>query len=152
MAIMDGMTLEEKVGQMFLVHYSNNWERDVDTYNVGGFILFDADVENLNKTSLRSALDTVQAASKIPLLVSVDEEGGKSGERRILRISNHSQYRGTPFLSSQELYAEGGFPRIAQEEAEKAAEILKNAMENAVKLKVPLTVEVHAGKSWYDAK
>ena len=39
-----------------------------------------------------------------------------------------------------------------QEEAEKAAEILKNAMENAVKLKVPLTVEVHAGKSWYDAK
>ena len=38
-----------------------------------------------------------------------------------------------------------------QEEAEKAAEILKNAMENAVKLKVPLTVEVHAGKSWYDA-
>ena len=39
-----------------------------------------------------------------------------------------------------------------QAEAEKAAEILKNAMENAVKLKVPLTVEVHAGKSWYDAK
>ena len=39
-----------------------------------------------------------------------------------------------------------------QEEAEKAAEILKNAMENAVKLKVPLTVDVHTGKSWYDAK
>ena len=37
-------------------------------------------------------------------------------------------------------------------EAEKAAEILKYEMENAVKLKVPLTVAVHSGKNWYDAK
>ncbi|MDE5943654.1 MAG: DNA polymerase I, partial [Clostridia bacterium] len=39
-----------------------------------------------------------------------------------------------------------------ENEAEKAAEILKYEMENAVKLKVPLTVEVHSGKNWYDAK
>lgn len=39
-----------------------------------------------------------------------------------------------------------------EEEVEKAAEILKYEMENAVKLKVPLTVEVHTGKNWYDAK
>ena len=38
------------------------------------------------------------------------------------------------------------------DEAEKAAEILKFEMENAVKLKVPLTVEVHGGRNWYDAK
>ena len=38
------------------------------------------------------------------------------------------------------------------EEAEKAAEILKYEMENAVQLKVPLTVDVHSGKNWYDAK
>ena len=37
-------------------------------------------------------------------------------------------------------------------EAEKAADILKFEMENAVKLAVPLTVEVHSGKNWYDAK
>ena len=37
-------------------------------------------------------------------------------------------------------------------EAEKASEILKYEMENAVQLKVPLTVEVHSGKNWYDAK
>lgn len=37
-------------------------------------------------------------------------------------------------------------------EAEKAAEILKYEMENAVQLKVPLTVDVHFGKNWFDAK
>ncbi len=39
-----------------------------------------------------------------------------------------------------------------EEEVQKAAGILKYEMENAVKLKVPLTVEVHTGKNWYDAK
>lgn len=37
-------------------------------------------------------------------------------------------------------------------EKEVAAEILKYEMENAVKLNVPLKVEVHCGKNWYEAK
>ena len=36
--------------------------------------------------------------------------------------------------------------------AERAKELLKYEMENAVKLVVPLTVEVGCGKTWYDAK
>ena len=36
--------------------------------------------------------------------------------------------------------------------AKKAAEILKEEMENCVKLKVPLTVDVNIGDSWYTAK
>lgn len=39
-----------------------------------------------------------------------------------------------------------------KEEEQRAAEILKYEMENAVKLSVPLTVEVNSGKDWYDAK
>lgn len=38
------------------------------------------------------------------------------------------------------------------QDATKAAEILKTEMENACKLRVPLTVEVEQGESWYAAK
>ena len=38
------------------------------------------------------------------------------------------------------------------EESEKAAAILKEEMENAVSLSVPLTADAHIGKTWYDAK
>lgn len=37
-------------------------------------------------------------------------------------------------------------------EKEKVGEILKNEMENAFKLSVPLTVDMSEGRSWYDAK
>ena len=38
------------------------------------------------------------------------------------------------------------------DEAERAAEILQEEMENAVKLSVPLTADAAMGKTWYDAK
>ena len=39
-----------------------------------------------------------------------------------------------------------------EDEKEKAGQILKHEMENAVSLKVPLKVDISCGKSWYDAK
>ena len=39
-----------------------------------------------------------------------------------------------------------------EDEYEKATLILKEEMENAVKMKVCLSVDVHTGKTWYDAK
>lgn len=39
-----------------------------------------------------------------------------------------------------------------EEEVEQVCKILKEEMENVVKLSVPLTVDVNYGKSWFDAK
>lgn len=39
-----------------------------------------------------------------------------------------------------------------EDEVEKASAILKEQMENAVQLRVPLEVDVHTGKNWYEAK
>lgn len=39
-----------------------------------------------------------------------------------------------------------------ESEAQKAAEILKREMEHAVELSVPLTVDCHTGRTWFDAK
>jgi DNA polymerase-1 len=41
---------------------------------------------------------------------------------------------------------------VPEDKAERAAEILKEEMESAVSLNVPMTVDAHCGKSWYDAK
>ncbi|MDN5378330.1 MAG: polymerase, partial [Clostridiales bacterium] len=40
----------------------------------------------------------------------------------------------------------------SEKDAEAAAKILKEEMEGAAKLSVPLTAEVNKGKTWYDAK
>lgn len=39
-----------------------------------------------------------------------------------------------------------------EDEADEVAKILKNEMENAVSLSVPMDVDVHSGKSWFEAK
>ena len=41
---------------------------------------------------------------------------------------------------------------VPENESEKAMQILKEEMENAVKMKVRLSVDAHIGKTWYDAK
>ena len=40
----------------------------------------------------------------------------------------------------------------SEQEAEKAAKILQEEMENAAKMQVKLQVDAHIGKTWYDAK
>ena len=41
---------------------------------------------------------------------------------------------------------------VKEADAERACVLLKEEMENAVSLAVPMTVDANSGKSWYDAK
>ena len=119
--ILKSMTTEEKVGQMFFVRCRKDTAvQDVKTYSPGGYILFDADIKGTTRDSLRVKIQSYQEASKVKLLIGVDEEGGD-----INRLSRYKEFRAVPFHSPQSLFTEGGFPLIVSDTKEKA-ELLKD--------------------------
>lgn len=99
--VVAGMTLEEKVGQMMMPDF-RNWSKTVinngvptiennetnpgftvmndevagiiQKYHLGGVILFQPNVQTTEQTVRLT--DGLQKASKIPLLLSIDQEGG----------------------------------------------------------------------------
>lgn len=118
--LIDTMTLEEKVGQLFFVRCDESTAvEDVTEYNLGGFILFANNFENKTKDELMNNIKAYQEASKIPMLIGVDEEGGT-----VVRVSKFKEFRDTPFLSPRALYAKGGLKLIIEDAYEKA-ELLK---------------------------
>ncbi len=130
--IMAGMTTEQLAGQMLLPHFSGNaggygidYSELISQYHVGGLILFDADTQNRNPTTLKALLDDAQAKGKaanhnIGMLISVDEEGGRRSDGGLInRVSNWPQYGHSPFVSSKEMYEAGGFRNIYNCEVDK---------------------------------
>lgn len=116
MDIVKTMTLEEKVGQMILVRCPADGQIEaVEEYHLGGYVLFGRDTENQSVESLSSTIAGYQSASKIPMLIAVDEEGGT-----VCRISNRSAFRENRFPSPRELYEEGGVEAVLEAEREKS--------------------------------
>ena len=77
-----GMSIEEKVGQMFFVRCPEmGAAEDVAAYHLGGLLLFgrdykDADGGWLSAEELTAKLESYQAAAELPLFIGSDEEGG----------------------------------------------------------------------------
>lgn len=114
--MLDNMSVEEKVGQMFMVRVpKENADKRVGEYHLGGYIMFGRDFDNKTKEEVINNIASWQEASDIPMLIGVDEEGGT-----VNRISTNTEFRSEPFKSSQELYAEGGFDLIYEDTITKA--------------------------------
>lgn len=114
--IIASMTLEEKVGQLFLARCPGGTAVDeLQKYHLGGYILFAPDVREETKTSLKEKIASYQEASNIPMLIAVDEEGGT-----VCRISNVSTFRESRFPSPRELFSKGGMELVLSTEAEKS--------------------------------
>lgn len=115
--LIDQMTLEEKVGQLFFVRCPQiDANEKIEQYHIGGYVLFGRDFVNQTPASVSEVTAGYQHHSKIPLLIGVDEEGGV-----VNRISTNPNFRAVPFHSSQRLYAEGGFDLITSDTKEKDA-------------------------------
>lgn len=115
-ALMDSLTLEQKVGQIFLARCPETGAAEaVQQYHLGGFVLFDRDFEGETPSSMAQKIAGYQGVSDIPLLIAVDEEGGT-----VNRVSSHKAFRAYPFPSPRALYTKGGLELIHNTEAEKA--------------------------------
>lgn len=81
--IINSMTLDEKIGQLFVVAFegkelNSNIKELIEKYKVGGIILFDGNISDIKQTvSLINNLKSTNSNNKYPLFISVDEEGGR---------------------------------------------------------------------------
>lgn len=119
--LIGNMTLDEKIGQLFLVRYPNKNQIDLlKKYHFGGYIFFEKDFSGKKEEDVINEIKKLQEASKIPILTAVDEEGGS-----IVRISRNKNLVKEQFKSPMELYKTGGFESIAEDTKEKS-EVLGN--------------------------
>lgn len=90
-SLLSQMSLDEKIGQMLLIGFrgleaprDSQIARDIKDYHIGSVILFDQDVltkeraRNIkNLRQVRNLNRQLQTYAKIPLFISIDQEGGQ---------------------------------------------------------------------------
>lgn len=76
------MTIEQKIGQMVIVGvegdtFDSNIGKMIEDYHVGGFIFMGKSVKNTTQLlKLVNGIKTANSNNKIPLFLSLDQEGG----------------------------------------------------------------------------
>lgn len=105
MNILDGMTLEDKIGQMFMVGFSgttvpSSLNQAVKNNRFGNFIYFGENVADDSKVPVMSSTiqDIVMEEIGIPAFISMDQEGGM-----VVRFAEHA----THFIGNMGLVATG---------------------------------------------
>lgn len=109
------MTVEEKVGQLFMARVpEQNQIADIQNFHLGGYLLFDRDMEGKGQAEVKQVIADYQANSKTPMFIGSDEEGGT-----VSRLSRN-QIVSPAFESPQALYKKNGWDGITQEIDRKA--------------------------------
>ena len=118
--LVSAMSLEEKVGQMFIARCPETGGADkVAQYKLGGYILFGRDFKDKTAQQVRDDIASYQAAAGIPMLIGTDEEG-----RTVVRASSNPNLFPAKSLSPQALYAQGGMDAILQDTRQKSVTLL----------------------------
>ncbi|HAB66296.1 MAG TPA: hypothetical protein DCE23_02910, partial [Firmicutes bacterium] len=99
----EDMTLEEKIGQMIIVSASgkgtslnNNFKKEISSVKPGGIIVFGDNIASYSQ--LTKYMNDINSLSDIPLIWSIDQEGG-----RVQRISKLSDMSVTKIPAMYEL-------------------------------------------------
>lgn len=111
-AVLDTMTQEEKLWQLFFVtpealtgvetatRAGDTTKDALDAMPVGGIVYFAKNLENAEQT--RQMLENTQSCVRIPLFLGVDEEGGS-----VARVSSNPDMGVSPIASMAEFGAQG---------------------------------------------
>lgn len=86
---LNNMTLDEKIAQMLIVYYTGNsyddiLQKTIKEVRPGGFILMNENITTYEKTL--SMVTGMQKDSSIPMIISIDQEGGTV--QRLQKISD----------------------------------------------------------------
>lgn len=110
------LSLDEKIAQLFVIGTSNNSNlEELKKYQFGGYLLFKDFFANKTEEQIKKEISKFQNDVNIPLLIAVDEEGGK-----VARVSSNKTLREEEFESPSKLYQEGGFEQIKKDTIEKS--------------------------------
>lgn len=115
-SLLSGMTLEEKVGQMFFVRCPDVQAAEkVSEYHLGGYLLFGRDFQTstgdwLTAEAFTANVAAYQTAAEIPLLIGVDEEGGT-----VARATRNPNLFSAKRQSPQAVYAQGGMEAVLED-------------------------------------
>ena len=115
-AMVDTMTPEEKAGQLFWVRFpETGWDELAREWHPGGFLLFGRDFQTstgdwLTAEAFTANVAAYQAASEIPLLIGVDEEGGT-----VARATRNPNLFSAKRQSPQAVYAQGGMEAVLED-------------------------------------
>lgn len=115
------MTLQQKVGQVLLVESPTSGAvHTIDEIQPGGYCLMERDFKGKTASQVKKTLQSYQSSSKIPMILSCDEEGGT-----VVRVSSNSALSAQKFKSPQQVFAKGGFDAVMADTLKKA-QLLKS--------------------------
>ncbi len=118
--LLEQMTLKEKIAQMLFVEVpAKDALKKQTKYQYGGYVMFANDFADSTPKKVTKRINAWQEASKINMMIAVDEEGGS-----VVRVSKYKQYRSKPYKSPRKLYQLGGYDLI-KEDASNKANLLK---------------------------
>ena len=120
--ILASMSVEEKVGQLFLARNPKTAEDGVamiEDLHVGGVIFFGRDFKNSTPDNFKELIKLYNETAKLPVLTAVDEEGGT-----VCRASLYKPFRDEKFEAPAIIYAEGGLEAVLNDAAEKSEFLL----------------------------
>ncbi|WP_086330313.1 glycoside hydrolase family 3 protein [Candidatus Enterococcus mansonii] len=119
--LISSMTLEEKVGQLFLGRVPIESQQDkIRQYYLGGYLLFGRDMESETPATLKKKIASYQEVSSIPLFIASDEEGGT-----VSRLSSGNNLVPEQFKSPMEIYQEAGLAGI-RSDSQKKSKVLRS--------------------------